>query len=150
MYENKFRTQDHNYAFHVIQDNNTIRIHAGPEAPPWGETQGTFHTPPKLKKCCRKMMLFPKALFLATTFPKVAKNSIFLLKLYQKFSKFSQNLQSVFVLTRERLTHCLFNSLKTMLNNGFIAIFLRDFLKIFENVPKFPINLCFASRRAKN
>ena len=42
--------------------------------------------------CCRKMMLFPKALFLASTFPKVAKNSIFLLNFYPKFSKFPNNL----------------------------------------------------------
>ena len=28
------------------------------------------HPPPTGKNCCRKMMLFPKALFLATTFPK--------------------------------------------------------------------------------
>ena len=37
------------------------------------------------------MMVFPKALFLATTFPKIDKNSIFLMNLYQKISKFSQN-----------------------------------------------------------
>ena len=49
--------------------------------------------PPKLEKCCRKMMLFPKALFLATTFPKIVKNSIFLLNFYQKFSKITQNFQ---------------------------------------------------------
>ena len=31
--------------------------------------------PPEIEKnCCRKMVLFPKALFLATTFPKLAKN----------------------------------------------------------------------------
>ena len=52
--------------------------------------------PPEIEKnCCRKMMLFPKALFLATTFPKIDKNSIFLLNLYQKFSKFSQNFQTI-------------------------------------------------------
>ena len=37
------------------------------------------------------MMLFPKALFLATTFPKIDKNSIFLMNFYQKISNFSQN-----------------------------------------------------------
>ena len=40
------------------------------------------------------MMLFPKALFLGTTLPQVAKNSIFLLHFYQKFS---QNLQTICV-----------------------------------------------------
>ena len=70
--------------------------------------------PPKSKKCCRQMVLFPKALFLATTFPKRAKNSIFLLNFYQKFSKFSKNAQQFvfFVQTREKLTHCLLKILE--------------------------------------
>ena len=42
-------------------------------------------------------MLFPKALFLATTFPKLAKNLIFLLNFYHKFSKFSQNFPTICV-----------------------------------------------------
>ena len=41
------------------------------------------------------MMLFPKALFLATTFAKIDKNSIFLMNFYQKISKFSQNLPTI-------------------------------------------------------
>ena len=41
-----------------------------------GETR---NVPPEIEKIVvEKMMLFPNALFLATTFPKVAKNSIFL------------------------------------------------------------------------
>ena len=43
------------------------------------------------------MVLFPKALFLATTFPKLAKNLIFLFNFYQKFSKFSQNFPTICV-----------------------------------------------------
>ena len=62
-----------------------------------GGTQGTFPPPEIEKNCCRKMMLFPKALFLASTLPKFAKNSFFLLNSYQKFSKFSQNFQTVCV-----------------------------------------------------
>ena len=42
-------------------------------------------------------MLFLKALFLATTFPKVAKNSLFLLNFYQKLLKFSQSIQTICV-----------------------------------------------------
>ena len=53
--------------------------------------------PPRNWKKCRKMMLFPKALFLATTFPKVAKNSMCLLNFYQNFLKFSQNFQTICV-----------------------------------------------------
>ena len=43
------------------------------------------------KNCCRKMMLFPKALFLATTFPKIDKNSIFLMNFFKKFQNFLKN-----------------------------------------------------------
>ena len=49
--------------------------------------------PPRNGKIfCRKMILFPKALLFATTFPKIVKNSIFLFNFYQKFSKISQSL----------------------------------------------------------
>ena len=47
-------------------------------------------------KCFRKMMLFPRALFLATTFLKIAKNSIFILNFYQNFAKTSQNSPTIF------------------------------------------------------
>ena len=52
------------------------------------------------------MMLFPKALILATTFPQIETNSIFLMNFYQQISKFSQNFQTIciFVQTREELT----------------------------------------------
>ena len=63
------------------------------------------------------MVLFPKALFLATTFPKVGKNSIFLLNFYQKFSKLLKISKPFvfFVQTREKVTHGLLNSLENML-----------------------------------
>ena len=44
-----------------------------------GGKQGTPPPPEIEKNCCRKRILFPKALFLATTFPKIDKNSIFLM-----------------------------------------------------------------------
>ena len=78
-----------------------------------GGTQGTFPPPPEIEKnCCRKLVLFPKALFLAPTFPKVTKNSIFLLNIYAKFQNFLKiSKQFVFfVQTREKLTHGLLNS----------------------------------------
>ena len=59
------------------------------------------------------MVLFPKALFLATTFPKVAKNSIFLLNFYQKFSKFSQNFQN----------NCVFRPNARKINAWFVKFF---------------------------
>ena len=73
-----------------------------------GGNTGNFPPPRNRKNCCRKMVLFPKALFLATTFPKLAKNLNFLLNFYQKFSKFSQNFPTIcfFVQTREKLTRC--------------------------------------------
>ena len=47
------------------------------------------------KDCCRKMILFPKALFLGTTFQKIVKNSIFQLNFYKKFLKISQNFPTI-------------------------------------------------------
>ena len=59
-------------------------------------------------------MLFPNGLYLAKAFPKVAKNSIFLLNLYQNFLNISK--QIVLLSKRaKRVKHCLFNSIKTML-----------------------------------
>ena len=60
-----------------------------------GGTRRTFPPPRNGKNWCRKMMLFPKALFLATNFPQLAKNSILLLHFYQKFSKFSQTFPGI-------------------------------------------------------
>ena len=64
------------------------------------------------------MILFPKALFLATTFPKIVKNSLnfpieFLSKIFENFSKFPKFV--FFAQTREKLTHGLLNFLKNML-----------------------------------
>ena len=55
------------------------------------------------------MMLFPKALFLATNFPKIAKNSIFLLNFDQKFAKCSQNFPTI----------CVFRPKAQKINAGF-------------------------------
>ena len=70
--------------------------------------------PPEIEKnCCRKMVLFPKVLFLATTFPKLTKISIFLLNFYQQFSQNFQTM-SVSSQTREKVTHDLINSYENM------------------------------------
>ena len=63
------------------------------------------------------MMLFPKALFLATTFPKIVKNSIFKLNFYLKFSKISQNFPAIGVFrpNARKLNGGFVNSLKNML-----------------------------------
>ena len=62
-------------------------------------------------------MVFPKALFLAKTFQKIVKNSIFYWIFIKKFQNFVKNSKLfVFVVeTREKLTHGLLNFLKNML-----------------------------------
>ena len=88
--------------------------------------------PPKWEKCCRKMALFQKALFLATTIPKIDKNSISLLNFYQKISKISQNFPKLCV--------CRPNARK--INAGFVSFFekhpkrmhFRNFLKKFFEI----------------
>ena len=80
------------------------------------------------------MILFSKALFLATTFPKIVKNSIFLLNYYQIFSKISKNFPTiVFVVQgREKSKHCLLNYLKNMLKECIICYFLKKFCENFR------------------
>ena len=55
-------------------------------------------------------MLFPKALFLATTFQKIDKNSIFLINFYQEISKFYENVSSI----------CSFRPNARKINDGFL------------------------------
>ena len=67
--------------------------------------------PPEIEKnCCRKMMAFQKALFLATNFPKIDKNSIFLMNFYLKNSKFSQNFPTI----------CIFRPNARKINDEFL------------------------------
>ena len=58
-------------------------------------------------------MLFPKALFLVTNFPKIIKNSIFSLNFHQKFAKFSQNCPIM----------CVFLPNARKINAGFVNFF---------------------------
>ena len=104
-----------------------------------GVTRGnTGNAPPQKiiwKKCCRKMMLFPKA-FLESIFPKIVKKSIFLLKFYLKFLKFSQKIPN----------NLCFSSNERKINAGFVKFcgkyakimhFCTFLKKIFENFRKF-------------
>ena len=58
-------------------------------------------------KICRKMMLFPKARFLATILPKIVKNSTFILNFYQTFQSFVKISQHFAFLAKtcEKLTN---------------------------------------------
>ena len=56
------------------------------------------------------MRLFAKALFLATAYPKIDKNSMFQMNFYQKFSKFSQNFPTI----------CIFRPNARKINAGFL------------------------------
>ena len=84
------------------------------------------------------MMLFPKAPFLVTNFPKIIKNSIFLLNFHQKFSTFSRKFPTICVFRpNARKINAWFVKFiwKICKNNAFLAIFLRKFLQIFDNSP---------------
>ena len=95
--------------------------------------------PPEIEKnCCRKMVLFPKALFLATTFPKLAKNWIFLLNFYQNFSKLSQIFKTISIFrqnTRKSntgLVKFFWKYAKLMHFKQFLKKFFEDFLKFLK------------------
>ena len=100
-----------------------------------GEHRERSH-PRNRKYYCRKIMLFPKALVLATTLPKIVKNSISLMNFYQNFSKISQNFSTI----------CAFRPNARKINAWFVKLFekyakimdFRNFLKkFFENLRKF-------------
>ena len=83
------------------------------------------------------MVLFPKALFLATDFPKVIKIQIFdriCIKKFHNFLKISQQFACVDQ-SCEKLTHDFVNFLKNTLKECIFRNFLKNFLKIFENAP---------------
>ena len=90
---------------------------------------------PKPKNCCRKMKLFPKALFVVTNIPKIIKK----FNLSIEFSsKNFQNFPTMFVSFRSnarKINTWFVNFWKICKNNAFFAIFLRKILKIFENSP---------------
>ena len=73
------------------------------------------------------MMLFPKALFLVTNFPKIGKNSIFLLNFHQN----SQNFPKIcgFSPNHEKLTRGLLNLLKNMQKTMHFKKFCENFRK---------------------
>ena len=67
-------------------------------------------SPRNRKNWCRKMVLFPKALFLVTNLKNKNKNSIFLKKFHQKISTFSQNFPTI----------CVFRPNAQKINAGFV------------------------------
>ena len=77
-----------------------------------GRSQGKGKIPPKPKNLLLKMGIFPNALFLVTNFPKIVKNSLFLLNFHQKFSKFPN---TVFRPNARKIIARFVNFLKDML-----------------------------------
>ena len=77
------------------------------------------------KYCCRKMMLFPKALYLVANFPQIVKNSIFILNFHYKLSKFPCNF--MFLVQKCGNINAWFEKFcwKICSNNAFRAIFIR-------------------------
>ena len=113
----------------------------------WG-----FEPPPRTgKNCCRKMMLFPKFLFLATNFQqnryKFNFSIEFSIKKFQNFLKISP-------------TNCVFRPNARKFNAWFCNFFakqakIQKFLHFSSGIfckfsKNFPNQLCFSSKRAKN
>ena len=93
---------------------------------------------PEMEKC-RNLMLFPTALFLVTTYPKLFKIQIFLLNFHRKISRFSQDFP----------TTCIFNTNARNINAAFLKFFEKyakiihfcNFLKkSFANFETFPVS----------
>ena len=88
---------------------------------------------PGPRKKCRKMVLFPKALFFLT-FSKIKINKFtFSIDLSSKYFTISQQFE-FFVQTCEKVTHGLLDLLKNMLKMHFFN-FLNIFFEHFRSVP---------------
>ena len=86
------------------------------------------------KNSSRKMLLFPMALFLATTFPKIVKKLNFLLNFHQKFQRFLKIPQQFVFRPNARKINTGFVKFFCKMSLNFIfALFFRKFLQIFEN-----------------
>ena len=95
------------------------------------------------------MILFPKALFLATTFPKMDKNSIFLLNFYQMLSKISQNFPAIVCRPKARKINAWFVNFYEKYARIMDFSQLRNFWKHFKNFSKFPNNVFLVQTREK-
>ena len=86
------------------------------------------------------MILFPKAVFLSTTFPKIVKNSIFLLNFYQKFFKISQNFPKIRVFRHNsQKIHAMFvNCFEKYDKKSIICYFLKKFFENFRKILRRP------------
>ena len=99
--------------------------------------RGGLNPPPRTgRNCCRKMLLFPKALFLATTFPKNRKIQFFYWIFIKNFEKFLTIFPTICVFRqkREKVMHGLLNFSK----NAKIMDFRNFLQKFFENSQNFP------------
>ena len=97
----------------------------------WGKSP----PPPKPKKC-RKMVLFPKALFLVTNFQKNKNKKFnFYIELSSQIFKILSNFPTISVFRpNARKISAWFVKFfgKICLNNAFLAIFLRNFFEKFR------------------
>ena len=123
-----------NFKFHGIRRTRYLNNH--------GHRQGEHMERPEIERnCCRKMMLFPKALYLAITRPEVIRHSIIRLNFYQNFLKISQQF-IYFAQTCKKLTRVLkFYSHKA--KRMHFCYFLKKFCHEFHK------QLCFSWKRAK-
>ena len=117
-----------------------------------GVARGKGEIPPgNRKNCCRKLVLFPKALFLVTNFRKIKlknknKNQFFnssFIKNFQNFLKISQQF-AFFVQTRKKLTNGLLTCFEKYAKKCIFSDFLR---KICSQ--NFPTNCVFRPNARK-
>ena len=113
---------------------------------------GTVPPPEIGKNCCRNLVLFSKALYLATPFPEIIEKLFFLLRFLPKFSKFSQNFPTI----------CVFRPNAQKRNAEFVNLFEKSakiihlyqfsdesFSKFSKIFSKFPINYVFRPNAQK-
>ena len=108
---------------------------------------GTPH-PHRNGKNCRNMMLFSKALFLATSFPEIVGNSIFYCIFFQKFRIFLRFSQPFVIIVQTPKNHRMVFKFHEKYEKKCILqfhyYFIRKSLKISQS---FPTLFCFVPKR---
>ena len=123
-------------------------------APGRGE-HGNVSPPPEIgKNWCSNLMLFSKAVFIATTFPDLVGKSFFYWLFFKNFQNFLKIFSTICVFRpiARNMNAWFLNNVAKYENNAFFSFLSTKhwkIVKLFENLSTNSDTLCLSSNRAK-